>query len=415
MLSACRVICVAVAFSFGCDAITLRANSSASSVMLVAGASSPDEMCLTEQAGQVRLDSCASAVAAGDGREIWTFLSGGQLMNVVSKRCAGATVAGISLALSECTGASPWKMLPNGQVQVGEQKCLSQKGGGTGVENVAAHAAAAATSSASSPSHAAAAAVDADVATFWASRPGESGPIVLTVDLGEVRSLSLMKIAWEFPAQSFAVSVSADGEVWHEVFTTSVNMVKANRIPLGLIAAKSVKVEMRKSFPSIGMYGIKSLTLFSPRLEAALDDCATASSSQDARDKYFAVSVGLFDPTPSTMLHAKLPALVAAKIALSSTLSELASVGQKLPACQSASSALAATSHIEFAASSRRAASSSRRPSAGTDEVEDLVDIMVGVDAMGVNSLLEAARSEIVGMRDALVSSFSSVEVQALR
>merc|ERR1712129_260834 len=156
---------------------------------------------------------------------------------------------------------------------VGEQKCLSQKGAGTGEENVAAHAAAAATSSASSSSHAAAAAVDTDASTFWASKSGQSGPVVLTVDLGEVRSMSLMKIAWEFPAQSFAVSVSADGQAWHEVFATSDNMLKATRIPLGLIAARSVRVEMRKSFPSVGMYGIKSLTLSSPRLETTLDDC----------------------------------------------------------------------------------------------------------------------------------------------
>lgn len=329
-------------------------------------------------------------------------------MNIVSKRCVGVATEGISFAVSECNGASPWKMLPNGQMQVGEQKCLSQKGAGAGVENVAAHAAASATSSASSLSHAAAAAVDTDVATFWASRPGESGPIVLTVDLGEVRSLNLMKIAWEFPAQSFAVSVSADGQAWNEVFTTSINMVKATRIPLGPIAAKSVRVEMRKPLPSVtsssreGMYGIQSLTLFSPRLEAVLDDCATASSSQDARDKYFAVSVGQFDPTPSTMLHAKLPALMAAKVALSSTLSEVVSAGKKLLTCQSTAPTLTVTSHhIELAASSRRAASSCGTL-AGTDEVEMLVDIMNGVDGTGVTSLLEVARTEIVGMRDAL-------------
>ena len=351
--------------------------------------------------GPTAVEMHGRSIMSFAGREIWTFLSGGQLMNVASKRCAGASAEGISLAMSECTGASPWKMLPNGQVQVGEQKCLSQKGAGTGVENVAAHAAAAATSSASSPSHAAAAAVDIDAATFWASRPGESGPIILSVDLGEVRSMSLMKIAWEFPAQSFAVSVSADGQEWHEVFATSVNVLKATHIPLGLIAAKSVRVEMRKSFPSVGMYGIKSLTLFSPRLEALLDDCATASSSLDARDKYFAVSVGQFDPTPSTMLHAKLPALVAAKVALSSTLSEVVSAGQKLLTCQSAPSTLTATSRVKLAASSWRSASYSRA-SAGTNEIELLVDVMTGVDAMGVKSLLEAARTEIVGMRDAL-------------
>merc|ERR1712066_749688 len=321
--------------------------------MLVGGATSAEEMCLSEIAGSVRLDACSKAVAAADGRELWSFLSGGQLMNVASKHCAGPAAAGSALAMSDCGSASPWKMLPNGQVQVGGSKCLSQTGGGAGVENVAMHAAVVATSSANAASHSAAAAVDGDDATFWASSPGEAGAVSLTIDLGETRSLDLMRISWEFPAQSFAISASLDGRDWSEVFSTSVNMVNVNHIPLN-IAAKSVRVEMKQAQGTSPVYGIKSLALFAPRLEASLDDCETIASSKDARDKYFAVSVNHAE-LASAALRAELPALVAAKASLSTALSAVA--GAKLSSCPGAST-LAANSHTgKFALRQRLAMS----------------------------------------------------------
>merc|ERR1712087_602475 len=102
---------------------------------------------------------------------------------------------------------------------------------------------------------------------------------------------------------------------WSEVFSTSVNMVNVNHIPLK-IAAKSVRVEIKQTPGTSAVYGIKSLALFAPRLEASLDDCETAASSKDARDKYFAVSVKHVE-FASAALRAELPALVAAKASLS--------------------------------------------------------------------------------------------------
>merc|ERR1712228_720739 len=202
------------------------------------------------------------------------------------------------------------------------------------------HAAVAATSSANAASHSAAAAVDGDDATFWASSPGEAGAVSLTIDLGETRSLDLMRISWEFPAQSFAISASPDGRDWSEVFSTSVNMVNVNHIPLN-IAAKSVRVEMKQAQGTSSVYGITSLALFAPRLEASLDDCETAASSKDARDKYFAVSVNHVELASSAALRAELPALVAAKASLSTALSAVA--GAKLSSCPGTST-LAANS-----------------------------------------------------------------------
>merc|ERR1719148_113873 len=156
-------------------------------------------------------------------------------------------------------------------MQVAGEKCVSQKGGGAGTENVAAHAAAFATSSVNSASHAAAAAVDSDDAAFWASKPGLAGPVILTVSLGEVRDISLMKIAWEFPAKSFAVSVSTDGKQWSEVFSTTTNVLKNSNIPLSLATASSVWVEMRQTHSVDGhffdqpLFGIRSLSLLASR------------------------------------------------------------------------------------------------------------------------------------------------------
>jgi len=289
-----------------------------------------------ETAGSVGLDACSKAVAAGDGREIWSLIGSGQLMNGASKRCTIAE--GASLVASECGDATTaWKLLSSGQVQVGD-KCLSQSGEGAGTENVAVLAAAEATSSADAVSHAAAAAVDSDDATFWASRFGEVGPVSLTIDLGEARWVDLMKIDWEFPASSYAVAIFSENQ-WTEVFAMSGNVVKASRIPLGLTASK-VRLDMKGPSPSIGAasdrpaYGIKSVVLLSPRLQASLGECADVSQSKDARDKYFAIPVSDFEPAFSTALQAEMPALLAAIASLRVALSEVVA----LPQCSAGAS-----------------------------------------------------------------------------
>lgn len=305
-------------------------------------------------------------------------------MNVVSKRCASAAAGATTLSTSDCGGASTWKLLANGQVQVGE-KCLSQAGEGAGTENVAAHAAVAATS-ANSISHAAAAAVDTDDATFWASRPGDDRPVALTIDLGEARNINLMKIVWEFPAQSFVVSVSSGGPEWIEAFATTVNMVRESRIPLGLTASK-VRVDMKKPHPLGGslsgepIYGIKSIAVLASRLDVALDDCGTASQSKDARDKYFPVVVSDFAPDASAALQAELPAVAAAKASLSAALGDVVA----LPGC-SDEAALLGTSALLV--------TSSKTQSDG--------DAAAGLDNADVKLLLATARSMIVNARDAL-------------
>lgn len=69
----------------------------------------------------------------------------------------------------------------------------------------------------------------------------------MTVDLGGQKKLSSVSIDWEFPAKSFAVSVSTDGVKWSEVFATDSNVLSATNIPLGSVPASKARVVMHEA------------------------------------------------------------------------------------------------------------------------------------------------------------------------
>ena len=65
------------------------------------------------------LETCSEAIAAGDGRELWQQGPGGQITNVLSKKCMGLKSAeeGAAVLLTDCDKAeSQWEVQGNGIV-----------------------------------------------------------------------------------------------------------------------------------------------------------------------------------------------------------------------------------------------------------------------------------------------------------
>lgn len=306
-----------------------KATGGDSAFMLVAGITAPAEMCLTASGDSVGLESCLDAVASGTGRDLWSFESGGQLLHKRTQKCAGAAAGGETIALVPCANAGAWELLANGQVKIGKQ-CLSQRGLSAGLEDVAAMAAASASSTADASAHGAWAAVDGNGATYWASH-GANGPVSMTVDLGDVYMLDAVNIAWEYPAKSFSVAISVDGQQWTDVFATSVNVLSGTSISLGGKQASKVKVVMQEARGEV--FGIRSIGVLAPSMRSVLEDCATAAKSTDARDKYFTAYVSEFDSSASQAFMGEVAPLAEAVASLSRVTSDVAEVVPKLSLC----------------------------------------------------------------------------------
>jgi len=264
---------------------------------------------------------------------------------------------------------------------------LSQYGIASGEDDVALRAAVSATSTIDAVAHGAWAAVDGNEATYWASRAGAAGDVELVVDFGDARALDTVRIAWELPARSFAVLLSADGGRWDEVFTTAVNVVANTVLDVGGREARKLKVVMRQMLPAVSgvqSFGIRSVVATAPRLRPVLEECAVASKSLDARDKYFLVSAGSHDAAGFQALRAAAPRIEAAEVSLSGAIASLTEVLPKLATCRG-SKARPSVQLVASSTSSRSERKAEASPAAAASE------------------LLARAREVIVAVRQSLV------------
>lgn len=377
-------LCFLISFS----PLVVAATKTNPSFMLAAGISSAEEMCVVSGGSSVILRSCRAAVTSGTGSEVWTF-SNGKLVNAASARCMSSEGGRVGLSDCDKSGAQ-WEVLGSGQLKTGDA-CLSQSGLAAGAVNVARNAAVTASSTADVVAHAASAAVDGNEASFWASRFGETEPVTLTIDLGAETQLNSARIVWEFPALAFTISLSVDGKNFAEAFATDSNILFTTVVPLGGASATQLKITMLKPHPlhgvfqGHGLYGIKSVAAEAAGLNAVTENCAIAAKSADARDKYFQVHVGEFDPLDAKSVASELPALEAAKASVSATVSELAEALPKLSTCRSKAMTSASIGRTIFGSSARLG----RRSAAKAD----------GADAAAVGELMSVARETIMAAR----------------
>lgn len=107
----------------------------------------------------VVLETCAGAVGAGDGRELFSLQAGGQIVSAAGGQCLGLRDAsgadGSEVILIPCDAAPKWEVLGNGQLKLNsrDDMCLTQAGLAPGSVDVAAKAAVTASSTLNGPSH----------------------------------------------------------------------------------------------------------------------------------------------------------------------------------------------------------------------------------------------------------------------
>ena len=358
-----------------------------SSFMLVSGVTSSQEMCLVgvKEVGVI-VDACENAISKLDGREIWSLAPDGSLTSTGSSKCLGAKQIqnGAGLELLPCdANKARWELEGNGQIKLASSTmCLTLSGLGPGLTDVARSASVLA-SSTLDVAHGAVLAVDGLASTFWVSKLGETEPVSLTVLIDEAVPVVEADLEFEFVPSSFAVQISIDGRSWTEVFATDANILKKVRVPLATDKAYGVKLLMMKAHATHGvlggksLYGVRSFKVLSPGMRATVGPCATVGASSDARDKYFPVAVGSFDPAAGAKLSSDSAAVEAAGAALSTAV-----VG-----VSEATSKMCGTASLKSVMHARRAISSK---------------LTAMMDAQQSKALLAEAKHEIVAARSAL-------------
>ena len=124
------------------------------------------------------------------------------------------------------------------------------------------------------------------------------------------------------------------------MYATDTNVLKTTAVPLTGHFAHGVGLVMKKAPATEGvlgdhaLYDVRSFRVMAPQMRTVLEPCTVAAKSGDARDKYFAVAVGSFDPAAGAQLRSELPGLEAADAALAAAVTELAEVVPDAHACK---------------------------------------------------------------------------------
>ena len=216
--------------------------------------------------------------------------------------------------------------------------CLSQSGPTPGNADLAASSSVIA-SSTLDPAFGAALAVDGLDSSLWVSKLDEVSPVTLTVELDEPAPVLEVGLDFEFVPSAFSLQTSSGAGKWTEVYATDTNVLKTTTVPLTGHFVDGVRLVMKKAHATEGvlgghaLYGVRSCKV-SRQMRTVLESCAVAAKSGDARDKYFAVAVGSFDPAAGAQLRSELPGLEAADAALAAAVTELAEVVLDAHACK---------------------------------------------------------------------------------
>ena len=134
-------------------------------------------------------------------------------------------------------------------------------------------------------------------------------------------------------------SLGASGK-WVDEFATDTNILRTAKLPLAGGPAYGVRLVMNKAHATQAVlgghsiFGVRSFKVLAPLMLPVVEPCLVAAKSSDARDKYFAVAVGSFDPSSGAALQSELPALDSAGAAVAAAVTELAEAVPNARACK---------------------------------------------------------------------------------
>lgn len=317
------------------------------SFMLLSGVTAKKEQCLVSQgglteqdAGSLALESCDDAMRFGDGRELFTLQSDGQLMANAGKKCVALALqengeeeeaGGRTLALTDCDGNGDldrisWRLTPQNTFRALSMPrleshqtephdldlCLSLRGKGpVGSNDVAQGGIVHATSTADHVGHGANRVNDGMGASYWASEFNPQGEVILQVDLGRKIPIKEIEIKWECPAQNFRVETLREGG-WVQQFSSpdpalagTKKKGKAKDFPvthiqLDGVKGSAVRVVMEgpaapcQTAKGMKVFGVREFIVNAERRPPFLEACDMKGG--DARSKWFLSYAGQWHP-----------------------------------------------------------------------------------------------------------------------
>lgn len=308
-------------------------------VMLKTAAQSDNEGCLIMADGsgkdhrELQLMDCTEAIAAGDGRELWTLHNNFQITSYVGGKCIEAAEGDVSdgarIQINDCwmsesagDGREKWLMDHEGLTKLYKEqsKCMTVLTN-SDLENLCLNVKAFASNTMNDGQHEAHMAVDGYQDNFWASSPGVEEAI-FTMLFQEPKTVKELEIYWKYPAEEFEVLGLITQNLWENIEFVrnsgkTVNVNKVSLLSRNLWGLKIVMLKTRDKFNEQSIYGINDVRCISGTKSVKLKNCHELEDLKT--NKFLMEDVGFVDLTAG-------PRLMMQKVSLNEKTNKLMSL-----------------------------------------------------------------------------------------
>ena len=279
---------------------------------------------------ELQLMDCTEAIAAGDGRELWTIQNSFEITSYVGGKCIeaaeGDTSDGARVQINDCwvsksagDGREKWVMDHSGLTRLykDQSKCLTVLTDSQ-LENLCLNRKSFASSTLNDGQHEANMAVDGYQENYWVSNPGNN-EATFTIMFEEPKTVKEIQIKWKFPAEEFEVLGLTAHNIWEGVSIVKNNGkgLNLNVVNIGsrnLMGIKIVMLKTRDQFNGQPVYGIWDIRCISGTKAVRLKDCKELEELKT--NKFLLEDVGFIDLTAG-------PRLTMEKVALNEKTNKL--------------------------------------------------------------------------------------------